>query len=632
MEAQTVRRKTMNRLARTVIAIAIGVLVALLPNPALAQDDIRTEITGILEESAVQGAGIVIVESGVPAVEVYWGSADVEAGRTVSADTVFRAGSVSKNVTSLIALRLIEDGRLDADARVSDLAPEILIANRWDESDPVRVVHLLEHTAGLPGSTYREYTTNKPDATPAEYLEAAGPLKTRWPPGTLYSYSNAGHTVLARVMEIATGRDFDSLAREEVFEPLGMTSASFATYGVDRDVISKSYGVTGREQPIWEMLIRPSGSLTATPRDLARLVSLYARTDGSGPDGYLSGNALARMRGSEASSAARAGIGDGAYGFGTFAFIVEGRAYYGHWGKTEGFRTNLGYLPGTGKGFVIMLNVVDERAAHALRQAIGAYLSRDLEPPEAVNEASFDRDSYRDYTGSYVLATHEQPLRAWLFKALDQRKISITETGLVVQGKGQLAPRTVRFRPVESGGFAAENVPLATAAFVEVDGRTYWIDGDAYMKVSGLEAGVRRLIIPTAFIVSIIAVLHGLVWGGLGLFGRGPHGQGLRVRASLLVSGLGFLITMYLFVQYGLLGDRSQLSLVGQVSMVSLGMALTSLLAVLGGLFALALTARKLATERSLFLFYSVPASLVLGTFALLWLYAGWFPLMTWRW
>lgn len=622
----------MTRFARRLVLGVVGLLLTALPIPAVAQDDIRAEIKGILEDSAVRGAGIVIVEEGVPAVEVYWGIADVEAGRAVEADTVFRAGSVSKNVTSLIALRLIEDGRLDPLAEVSDLAPEILISNRWDQTAPVRVVHLLEHTAGLPGSTYREYATNKPDATPGEYLEAAGPLKTRWPPGTLYSYSNAGHTVLARVMERVTGRDFDALAREEVFQPLGMASASFATYGADPEALAKSYSSRGDEQPVWEMLIRPSGSLTVTPRDLARLVGLYATNGATGPDGYASPDALERMRGSEASSATQAGIGAGAYGFGTFAFIVEGHAYYGHWGRTEGFRTNLGYLPGTGKGFVIMLNVVDEGAASALRTAIGAYLAGDLPPAIDVNAAAFDPEAYRDRVGAYVLATHEQPLRAWLFKALDQRQISVSETGLVVEGKGQLAPPLVQFRPVQSGGFAAENVPLATSAFAEVEGRTYWIDGDAYVKVSGVEATFRRLIIPAALIVSIIALLHGLIWGGLGLFGRGPSGQGLWIRASLLVSGLGFLITVYLFVSYGLLGDRTKLSLVGQVSPVSLSMALTSLVAVIGGLAAMAFTARKLATERSLFLVYAVPASLILGAFAVLWIYVGWFPLMSWRW
>lgn len=622
----------MKLISKGICSLVLSVLSAFLPAFADAKDDLRIEIEGILSESAVRGAGIVVIEEGAPALEVYWGMADVAADRPVTEETVFRAGSISKNVTSLLALRLIEAGVLEADALIADLAPEIEIKNRWQDTAPIRVIHLLEHTAGLPGSTYREYSENKPDATPQDYLDAAGRLQTRWPPGTLYSYSNAGHTVLARVLESVTGQAFDDLVREQIFAPLGMESASFATYGTDPDLLSKSYSMSGVEQPVWEMLIRPSGALTSTPADLSKLVALYAQIGLVEPDPILSMDAIARMRGSEASAAAETGVGGGAYGLGTFAFIIDQRTYFGHWGKTEGFRANLGYLPETGKGFVIMLNVVDERAASALRSAIAAYLERDLPPEEAINLRAFDGDAYRDKTGSYVLATHDQPLRAWVFKALDQRRISVSEDGLQVAGMGQLAPPETVFQPVQNGGFVADGLPLATAAFFEADGKTYWLDGDAYVKVSGLEAWFRRAIVPAGILVSIIAVLHSLVWGVMGLLGRGPNGQGLLVRASLLASGLGFLVTTGLFVSFALLGDWSALSQVGQPTFVSVTMAAFSLVAVLGGLAAIAFTVRKALSEPSLFLIYAIPTACILAAYAVLWISVGWFPLMTWGW
>ncbi|MEM6748737.1 MAG: serine hydrolase domain-containing protein [Pseudomonadota bacterium] len=622
----------MRQFTKGICAWALSLVLTFLPAAADAADNLRAELVTILEASAVKGAGIVVVEDGAPAVEMYWGMADIESGRAVDPETIFRAGSISKNVTSLLALRLIEADRLDANALVADLAPQIEIENRWQERAPVRVIHLLEHTAGLPGSTYREYAENAIDAAPQDYLDAIGRLRTRWPPGTLYSYSNAGHTVLARVLEVVTGRSFDDLAREEIFDPLGMQSASFLTYGDRPERISNSYSLNGQAQPSWEMLIRPSGALSAVPADLAKLVALYARGPTNDAHAFVSPAALARMRGSEASAIADAGAGDGAYGFGTFPFIVDGRTYHGHWGKTEGFRAILGYLPGTEKGFVIMLNVVDERAASALRAAIGAYLHREMPAPPVLDLRPFDPAAFEDKAGAYVLATHSQPLRAWLFKALDQRRISVSETGLVVTGQGPIAPPETTFRPAQGGGFAAENVPVATAAFFETDGKTYWIDRDAYVKVSGLEAMFRSAIIPAATLVSIAALLHSVVWGSMGLIGRGPSQQGLWVRSALLVSGLGFLITMALFVNYALLGDWSKLSLVGKPSVISISMAGASLAGVIGGLVAVAMTARKAVTEPSLFLIYAVPSSLTLAVFAVFWIGVGWFPLITWSW
>ncbi|MEM1390054.1 MAG: serine hydrolase domain-containing protein, partial [Pseudomonadota bacterium] len=568
----------------------LGVIILAFLNPfALAQQTLSQDIESILADSAVIGAGIVVVESGEPSVEVYWGQADGTANIDVDSKTLFRAGSISKNVTSLIALRLFERGILDPNALLSEVAPEIKINNAWSDDAPVRVIHLLEHTAGLPGSSYREYSENKLDASPSDYLQAIGAFEIRWPPGTLYSYSNAGHTILARVLEIASDKDFDTLAEEEIFAPLNMRDSSFATYGVDAGRLSGSYTPSGQKEGTWEMMIRPSGSLVTTPNDLAKLIGVYATSARNAPAGYLSKAAVTRMRGSKTGETAKAGVSDGAYGMGTFAFIQSGHTFYGHWGKTEGFRANMGYLPDTGSGFVIMLNVVDERAAYQLREAIAAYLTREMDQPESVETGQALPESILDKAGHYVLATHSMPLRDWLFKSLDQKTIKVGNEELMVTGLGLTGGGLTRYRPAKGGGFVADSIPVATATFAEIDNKTYWIDGDAYIRVPAIEAGIRRLILPAAAIISIIAVLHALVWGIMGLMGRGPSGLSLWIRGSLLISGLSFLITFSVFANYGLVGSWTDLAQMGQVSLISLTLAVTSLLAVLGAFASLGL-------------------------------------------
>ncbi|MEM7491976.1 MAG: serine hydrolase domain-containing protein [Pseudomonadota bacterium] len=615
------------------MAAIVGAFIFAFLNPlAQAQESLSNQIESILEDSAVAGAGIVVVENGEPSIEVYWGQSDISAKTNVDPETLFRAGSISKNVTSLIALRLFERGIVDPDALLSEIAPEIKIRNLWSDDAPVRVIHLLEHTAGLPGSSYREYSENKPDASPSDYLQAVGEFETRWPPGTLYSYSNAGHTILARVLEIASGKDFDTLAREEVFGPLGMTDMSFATYGVDQNRLSASYTPSGQKEGTWEMVIRPSGSLVTTPRNLAKLVGVYSTSARNAPAGYLSEAAVTRMRGSETGETVKAGVSDGAYGLGTFAFIQAGHAFYGHWGKTEGFRANMGYLPNTGSGFVIMLNVVDESAAYQIREALATYLTRNMDQPESVETGQALSESVTGKAGHYVLATHNMPLRDWLFKALDQKMIEVGEDQLTVIGKGLTGGGSVIYKPAKGGGFAADDIPVATATFAEVEGQTFWIDRDAYVRVSAFEAGLRRLVLPAAVIVSLIAVLHGLVWGVMGLIGRGPSGLGMWTRSSLLASGLAFLITFALFAKYGLVGSWTDLAQIGQVSLISLTLAVTSSVAVLGALASFALVGWKTLSDRSLFLVYAWPASIVLSSLAVIWIMAGWAPLITWTW
>jgi len=195
-----------------------------------------------------------------------------------------------------------------------------------------------------------------------------------------------------------------------------------------------------------------------------------------------------------------------------------------------------------------------------------------------------------------------------------------------------MAPPPRLYRPAASGGFIADGFPIATAASVELDGRQYWIEGDAYVRVSGLEAAFRRVIIPAALIVSLIAIVHAAIWGVMGLVGRGPRGDGLWIRAALLASGIGFIGTTALFVSYGLRSGWAGLSMIGQPTSASIAMALLSVVAVLGALAAAGLTARRVATAPNVFLVWAVPASLILTSFAALWIVVGWFPLVSWGW
>ncbi|MEM9667290.1 MAG: serine hydrolase domain-containing protein [Pseudomonadota bacterium] len=595
--------------------------------PAYA--DLESDLVGILEESAVVGAGIVVVEDGQPFTEVYWGLADKAAGIPVTPETVFRVGSISKNVTSLIAVRLAAEGVLDLEAEVGAIAPEMQIENKWADTNPVTVAQLLEHTAGLPGSSYREYGENRENTSPAKYLELRREFETRWPPGTFYSYSNAGHTILARILEIVSGRDFDALAQDYVFGPLAMESASFLTYGKSPDLISKSYALGGEEETVWEMLIRPSGSLLTTPRDLARLAAFYAQ-DGRG---IVPADDLARMRRSETGLAARAGVGSGAYGLGTFPFIVEDQVFYGHWGKTEGFRANMGYLPGKGAGFVLMLNVVDERAALQIRQRISDYFTGRFGPADNAETLTVDKPKLKDLEGTYILSTHEQPARQWLFQAFAQRRITATDAGLKVEGIGlRDGGWSQIYKPAADGGFAVESAPLATASFEMIGGRGYWISRDAYLKVSALEAMFRRLILPIGVIISIICLLHGVMSGGLALAGRWSRGAGLKIQGPLFLSGLGFVATCLLYTQFGLLGSWRQYTLIGKPSIVSFSLAGFSLLAVVFALISLWLTARDTLVNPRRFSVWASTASAILSAFAILWILSDWAPLISWAW
>lgn len=156
------------------------------------------------EVSGVPGFSAAVWREG----DVVWtgttGMRDIEAGLPVDRDTRFRLASVSKLVTVTAVARLAQEGRLDLDAPVTSILP--WLANDWP---PMTARHLAAHTSGLPH--YQDIDDNRgtvryPTGKAAVAVFADRPLLS--PPGTQYSYSSWGYTLLGAMVEEVTGQSF----------------------------------------------------------------------------------------------------------------------------------------------------------------------------------------------------------------------------------------------------------------------------------------------------------------------------------------------------------------------------------------------------------------------------------------
>ena len=90
------------------------------------------------------------------------GLSDVASNRATTADTLFRIGSTSKAFASLSLLLLADQGKLSLEDPVHKLAPDVWYQNRWEATDPIRVVNLVEHTTGWDDMHLREYAKQAP--------------------------------------------------------------------------------------------------------------------------------------------------------------------------------------------------------------------------------------------------------------------------------------------------------------------------------------------------------------------------------------------------------------------------------------------------------------------------------------
>jgi CubicO group peptidase (beta-lactamase class C family) len=167
-----------------------------------------------------------------------FGHLDVEAKTPVATDSLFRIASMSKPVTGVAILMLVEEGKVRLTDPVSRFIPEFkALQVATDSATPVpakreiTVRDLLTHTSGLmsggPGNA--QAPPRAPTDTLATYIPKLGAVPLDFQPGTMWRYSGlAGFDVLSRIVEVASGQTFDRFLKQRLFDPLGMKDTGFA--------------------------------------------------------------------------------------------------------------------------------------------------------------------------------------------------------------------------------------------------------------------------------------------------------------------------------------------------------------------------------------------------------------------
>jgi CubicO group peptidase (beta-lactamase class C family) len=357
--------------------------------PPATLDELRDTITKIMQQYEVPGVGLALIDHG----RVEWaggvGLADRERGVPVTADTMFRVGSLTKTFIVLALMRLVERGRLSLDTPVSSIAPEIAFTNRWESEQPITIAHLLEHTSGFDEMRPNE-TFAPPEAETQSLYDvlARNPASrvARWRPGSRGAYSNPGYTLAAYILEKVTGQPYEQVIARELFQPLGMPHAALRLTPDARARLAQGYDERDRPAEFRHIYHRPAGNLMISARELASLVQLALARGRVGDTAIVSPATWDRM---ERSGTVDLDSGDASYGLGNWGDVSPRIVLRGHGGYMPGFLAMYGYSASRGIGYVLLMNAT-KRTMHdarfEIRSAIIEYLVRDqaVPPPPRV--------------------------------------------------------------------------------------------------------------------------------------------------------------------------------------------------------------------------------------------------------
>jgi CubicO group peptidase (beta-lactamase class C family) len=307
--------------------------------PAHSIDELKQQVETVLRDTHTPGASIAIVHRDGPEWITALGQSDVASARPAKPETLFRIGSISKAFTSLAILILVDQGKLSLDDPLHKLAPEVWFENPRESTDPIRVVHLLEHTTGWDDMHFREYAKDWPGSMG---LKEAFDFDhhsriSRWRPGTRMAYCNSGPPVAAYIVEKITHQRFEDFVEQNLFHPIGMNTATyFQPPPQSGATLYHDDGAT--PYPYWNMIFRPAGSINASAKDMAAYLQFYLNRGAR----ILPSSSIDRMEIPTTTWSARAGLKLG-YRLSNYWDVEDGFVYHGHGGDVDGgvFRATL---------------------------------------------------------------------------------------------------------------------------------------------------------------------------------------------------------------------------------------------------------------------------------------------------
>lgn len=452
--------------------------------PAGTIEELRAQVQRVLDETGVPGAGLALVRAN----GIEWaggvGFADRDAKTPVTADTHFRVGSISKTFVAMALVQMEGEGLVDLDEPLREIAPEIAVDNPWAATAPVRVIDLLQHTAGFDDMRFNEMYNlrDAPDLALAAVLRInPRSRRVRWAPGTRMSYSNPGYAVAGYVIEKLTNAPYDRYISEHIFEPLGMHTSSFQPPAEDEPGLARGYDSPGGPPVPWTPIyVRPAGSLHTSARELGAFVHMLLGWGEVGSTFVIDPEHLGNMERSRRTLAAEAGLRN-AYGTGIVHMLRLPYPMLGHDGGIDGFLATYAYSPARDVGFVVLLNSTAAPAAMArISSLVLRYLKRDVEPP-AKPEAQVPAERLREYEGYY---------HSTLFRSQVQAGLSWLTSGVTMTVNGN----RLTADPVFGSRF--ELIPVSDALFrreMEVDAsRVFTTDPEGRMVLTGMGAYAER--------------------------------------------------------------------------------------------------------------------------------------------
>jgi CubicO group peptidase (beta-lactamase class C family) len=437
------------RLRRVLAMLALAVLTHGIVTAQSPQTVSSPKVDAIFNRftSSTPGCAVGADVRGEPVIRAAYGSADLEHDVAITTDTIFEAGSVSKQFTAAAVSLLARAGKLSLDDPVRTYVPELP-----DFGAPLTIRMLLQHTSGLRDWGNLVALAGWPRTTRvhthAHILDVLSRQRTlNFPPGSRWSYTNSGYNLAAIIVSRASGQTFAQFTKTTIFDPLGMKDTSWRD-DYTRVVKRRAMAYTDRQGTFTLNMpfenVYGNGGLLTTVGDLLKWNANFSS--------HVVGDAT--FVNELQQRATLPGGRTHEYALGLYVDTYKGVREVDHSGATAGYSAHLGRYPDQQVSVAVLCNVAGANATGFAKAVAELYLTglRPATPPPS----------------SHTLTDAEAERLVGLYRSLKPAGVAIIardKEGLITRNVGRL-------------------VPLSATRFATIDLSTYEFDGHGQLRVT----------------------------------------------------------------------------------------------------------------------------------------------------
>ena len=440
-----------------------------LMSPVVIKGDPSWNILDRMKHYGVPGVSIAVFDKDRVLWAKGYGVMDVETKEPVTDKTLFVAGSISKPVAAMGALKLVEEGKIGLDDNINKvLTTWKLPENALTAGHPVTLRELLSHSGGTTVHGFRGYAEGEAVPSVTEILDGKGnsaAVRVDLEPGKQWRYSGGGITVMQLALTDIEKAPFPEILRTKVLGPIGMTSSSYEqTFTPERLKLAASgHDAQGRVIP-GKRFAYPemaAAGLWTTPTDLAKFAIEVRRAALGQSNRVLAKNMAALMLKPQIAIG-----GSQEMALGLFLEKHDGEVYYGHGGADAGFIAQLIADRDRGYGAAVMTNSEGRSPAliGEIMRAIAAEYGWKSYAPAPLAAVILERAVLEGFSGRYRTGSDASLTVSLRGGALFGRETEGGEFELVPVASSEFARRDAEVRYVFGGGTAgrADEVTFIT--------------------------------------------------------------------------------------------------------------------------------------------------------------------------